>query len=161
MNLRDLRRAAQRGAIGGNGIRQFALALAAATKPVMRFSEIRLDLDGPTKARLRLAFKPARCRDIAASEPIGRDPGPQRDRSLCRLLGRVEAILLTQGDRKHVPGIRRTGVSSEHFSVNLLCLRHCASLVEPYSLLKDGADFRAQHYAGLISCIRVALWVIR
>jgi hypothetical protein len=43
----------------------------------------------------------------------------------------------------------------------LLRPRHCARLVEPYCLFKDGADFRAQHYAGLISCIRVALWVIR
>ena len=146
MNLRDLRGAAQCRAISGDGIRQFALALAAAPKPVMRFSEIRIDLDRSTKGRLCLAFKPARCRDIAASEPIGCNPGPQRGRSFCRLRGRVEPILLTQRHRKHVPGIRRTGVSSEHFPVNLLRLCHRASLVEPYRLSKDSADFRTQHY---------------
>ena len=115
----------------------------------------------PAEARLRLVFKPARRRDISVSEPIGCDLGPQRGRSLCRLCRRVEPILLTQRHRKHVPGIRRTRVSSEHFAVDLLRLRHCAGLVKPYRLFKNGADFRTQHYAGLTSFIREALWVIR
>jgi hypothetical protein len=59
----------------------------------------------------------------------------------------MEPILLTQSNRKHIPGIRRTRVSSEHFSVDLLSLRHCAGLVKPYRLFKDGADFGTQHYA--------------
>src|SRR5262245_42266351 len=114
----------------------------------MCFSEIWVDLDGSAEARLCLAFEPARCRDITTSEPIGCDVGPQRRRSFCCLRRRVEPILLAQRDRQHVPSIRHTGVSSEHFTINLLRARHCACLVEPYRFFKNGADFSTQHYAG-------------
>ena len=111
----------------------------------MRFSETWVDLDGTAEARLCLAFEPARCRDIAASEPIGRDVGPQRRRSFCRLRRRVEPILLAQRDRQHVPSIRRTGIGGEHFAVDFLGARQCACLVEPYRLFKNGANFSTQH----------------
>src|SRR5262249_39588419 len=133
------------GVIGSDGICWSSLALVTATKPVMRFSEIRLDFDRLTKARLRLAFEPARRRDITTSEPIRRGVGPQRRRSFCCLRHRFEPILLAQRDRQHVPSIRRISVSSEHFAINLLRARHCTSPVQPYRLFKDGADVRTQH----------------
>src|SRR5215831_16551317 len=111
----------------------------------MCFSETWVDLDGSAEARLRLAFEPARRRDITTSEPIRRGVGPQRRRSFYCLRRRFEPILLAQRDRQHVPSIRRISVSSEHFAINLLRARHCASPVQPYRLFKDGADVRTQH----------------